>query len=118
PLDSPGEHVAWLKQIMPGQVIIDDEGNEVAVLERIANDGVVRRYVDRATTWTTTTPVALPGSDEGKANKTDKLLEKMFRHAGYFMDAVAEIDFQRVPFLRGAEDAKGYQPREPHYLAN
>jgi len=118
PLDSRGEHVDWLKQIMPGQVITDDEGNEVAVLERIANDGVVRRYVDRATTWTTVTPVALPGSDEGKANKTDKLLEKMFRHAGYSTDAVAELDFQRVPFLRGAEDAKRYRPRAPHYLAN
>jgi CRISPR-associated protein Csb2 len=118
PLDSPGEHIGWLKQIMPSQVIIDNDGNEVAVLERIGNDAVVRRYVDRATTWITVTPVALPGSDEGKADKTDKLLEKMFRHAGYSMNDVAELDFHRVPFLRGAEDVKCYQPKQPHYLAN
>lgn len=118
PLDSRGEHIAWLNQFMPGQVITDDEGSEVAVLERIENDGVVRRYVDRATTWISVTPVALPGSDEGKANKTDKLLEKMFRYGGYSLDSVAELDFHRVPFLRGAEDAKRYRPKEPHYLAN
>jgi CRISPR-associated protein Csb2 len=118
PLDSPGEHIAWLKQIMPGQVIIDNEGSEVAVLERIGTDGVIRRYVDRAITWTTVTPVALPGSDEGKADKTDKLLSKMFRHAGYSIDDIAELDFHRVPFLRGGEDARRYRPKQPHYLAN
>ncbi len=118
PLDSPGKHIYWLKQVLSGQVIRDDEGKELAILEHVEKDGVVRRYIDRAITWTTVTPVALPGSDEGKANKTDKLLEKMFRHAGYSIDTISELDFHRAPFLRGPEDAKRYRPREPHYLAN
>ena len=86
--------IDWLKQMLLGQVVINDEGKEVAILERIEKDGVVPRYVNRAKTWTTVTPVALPGSDEGKANKTDKLLEKMFRHAGYSMDDVEKIDLR------------------------
>jgi CRISPR-associated protein Csb2 len=124
PLYSAGEHIDWLKQMLPGQVVTNDEGKELAILERIEKDGVVPRYVDRAKTWTTVTPVALPGSDEGKANKTDKLLEKMFRHAGYSMDDVEKIDlrpdieFRRQPFLRGCEDAKRYRPGPPHYLAH
>jgi CRISPR-associated protein Csb2 len=118
PLESQRQHIDWLRQIMPGQVVTNDEGNEVAILEHIAKDGVVPRFVDRAITWSTVTPVALPGSDEGKANKTDKLLEKMFRHAGYAINSVADLEFRRVSFLRGPEDAKRYRPSQPHYLAN
>ena len=124
PLHSAGDNIDWLKQMLPGQVVINNEGKEVAILERIEKDGVVPRYVNRARTWTTVTPVALPGSDEGKANKTDKLLEKMFRHAGYSMDDVEKIDlrpdieFRRQPFLPGPEDAKRYRPGAPHHLAN
>lgn len=82
------------------------------------SDKGVIPYAKPSSEWTTVTPVALPGSDEGKASKTDKLLEKMFRHAGYPIDAVADLEYQRQPLLRGAEDAKRYRPKEPHYLSH
>jgi CRISPR-associated protein Csb2 len=84
----------------------------------LTQDHVLNAYVKRSAIWTTVTPVALPGSDEGKAQKSAKLLDKMFKHAGYSTEDVAELAFQRVPFLRGPEDAKQYRPKAPHYLAN
>lgn len=118
PLGSPGEHVDWLGRFLPGQVLTNKEGRASAVLEGVVQDEVVGRYVERARIWTSVTPVALPGSDEGKPHKKQKLLEKVFRHAGYALDAVAEVDWGRAPFLRGAEDALLYRPGAPHYLAN
>jgi CRISPR-associated protein Csb2 len=82
------------------------------------SDKGVTSYLKPSYEWTTVTPVALPGSDEGRADKTDKLLKKMFQHAGYSLDLVADLEFQRMPFLRGPEDAKRYRPSAPHYLAN
>ena len=51
-------------------------------------------------------------------SKTTKLLDRMLRHAAYSPDAIENIEFHRVPFLRGAEDAERYRPRAPHHLAN
>jgi CRISPR-associated protein Csb2 len=82
------------------------------------SDKGVTPYIKPSTEWTTVTPVALPGSDEGKANKTDKLLDKMFRHAGYSLGMLADLDFRRMPFLRGAEDAMRYRPNGSHHLAH
>lgn len=118
PLDAAGENIGWARRLLPGQVVTNDAGQPVAYLEHISQEGIDGRYVRRAQTWTTVSPVALPGCDEGKASKTDKLLEKMFRHAGYRIEDVEELEFHRVPFLRGAEDARRYCPGPPHYLAH
>lgn len=121
PLDAKGENIAWARRIVSGQEVVrEDDGEVVAYLEAVANDGVVSRYLPRqgAKAWTTATPVALPGCDDGSARKTDKLLHRMFRHAGYSLDMVEDLEFRRVPFLRGAEDAKRYRPTGRHYLAN
>ncbi len=81
-------------------------------------DYVLNQCVTTSQTWTTVTPVALPGSDDGLASKTSKLLAKMFNHAGYTPESVEELEYHRVPFIRGAEDAKRYRPSAPHHLAN
>jgi CRISPR-associated protein Csb2 len=117
PIGAAAEHVGWLERMMSGQIVTNDAGEEVAFLERISADGVVRRYVEAATTWASVTPVALPGSDDGKPSKADKLIAKMFSHAGYALSALADLDFRRVPFVRGGEDAMRYRPNGEHYLA-
>jgi CRISPR-associated protein Csb2 len=42
----------------------------------------------------------------------------MFSHAGYSIDDVEDLDFRRMPFVRGGEDAKRYRPSGSHYLGN
>jgi CRISPR-associated protein Csb2 len=133
--ESGHQEIAWARRHLSGAELVADrngkllaecEANNLSSHDPLAllsllpeSDKGVIPYTKPSFEWTTVTPVALPGSDEGKASKTDKLLEKMFRHAGYSLDLLADWpEYQRVPFLRGAEDAKKYRPREPHYLAN
>ncbi len=117
PVGSTGKEIAWLKRFLAGHQAESEQGRH-ALLVPLTGDYVLNQYVKSSDLWTTVTPVALPGSDEGVASKTDKLLAKMFRHAGYSLDMLASLDFHRMPFLRGAEDAKRYRPRSPHHLAN
>src|SRR6266849_4940740 len=111
-----GEHAVWIKRALQGQLVTNNEKQPVAYLVPFETDGVLNRYVDHAYTWATATPVALPGCDDGKEKKTERLFMKALRHAGYSPDAVAEVEFRRTPFFRGAEYSLNYRPRPPHYL--
>ena len=104
--------------MLAGRLAQNEQGKHALLVPLPQDDNVVRDYVRTSQTWTSVTPVALPGSDDGMPRKSAKLLEKMFRHAGYSTDAVDELEYHRVPFLRGAEDAKRYRPEGGHYLSN
>jgi CRISPR-associated protein Csb2 len=132
--DGGQPEIAWARRQLSGVELVAEqngkflaecEANNLSSHDPLAllsllpeSDRGIAPYVKPSAEWTTVTPVALPGSDEGKAGKTDKLLEKMFRHPGYALDMLADLDFHRMPFLRGAEDAKHYRPQGSHYLAN
>lgn len=131
--DGGHPEIAWARRQMSGVELVAEhngaflaecEANNLSSHDPLAllsllpeSDKGVTPYIKPSADWTTVTPVALPGSDEGKADKTDKLLEKMCRHAGFSLDMVADLDFHRMPFMRGAEDAKRYRPKGSHYLA-
>jgi len=132
--DGGQPEIAWARRHLSGVELVAEhnekflaecEANNLSSHDAVAllsllpeSDRGVIPYVKPAVEWTTVTPVALPGSDEGKATKTDKLLQKIFAHAGYSLDAVDNLEFQRLPFVRGAEDAKRYRPGAGHYLSN
>lgn len=118
PIGSDGKEVAWLKPRLAGFLANNEQGRHALLVPLPHDDKVLGNYVAASQVWTTVTPVALPGSDEGMASKTAKLLNKMLRHAGYPLDAVEDIEYHRVPFLHGAEDATRYRPRGEHYLSN
>ncbi len=118
PIGSDGREIDWLKPRLSGVVANNEQDRHALLVPLPRDDFVLKQYLRSSPTWTTVTPVALPGSDDGMASKTAKLLEKMLRHAGYSSDAVEDIEYHRVPFRRGAEDAKRYRPRGDHYLSN
>jgi CRISPR-associated protein Csb2 len=120
PLNGSGESATWVNRVLPGQSLRTDNDSNVAALLAPLEEGdwVVGRYVAPSCSWATVTPVALPGSDEGKSKKRERLFLKALAHAGYSADAVSDVEFQRVPFLRGANDPLSYRPRSPHYLGN
>jgi CRISPR-associated protein Csb2 len=119
PMNGSGECAAWLKRLLPGQSLrTDDDTKLVALLAPLEkNDWVLGRYVAPSASWATVTPVVLPGSDDGKGKKRERLFLKALIHAGYSPDAIADVEFRRVPFFRGASDSLSYLPRPPHYLA-
>ena len=118
PIAARGNEVAWIKRLLAGYLANNEQGRHALLMTLSHDDNVLKQYVATSQTWNTVTPVALPGSDDGIASKTSKLLAKMFNHAGYSTDSVEELEYHRVPFCRGAEDAKRYRPRAPHHLAN
>src|SRR5262249_14786850 len=68
-------------------------GDRKAMLTPLTGgDWVLRQYTDNADTWATVTPVVLPGSDEGKFAKAEKLFFKALDHAGYSSDALASCE--------------------------
>ena len=116
PVDSEGRELDWLKPRLAGSVANNEQGRH-ALLVPLTRDRVLDNYIGSSHSWTTVTPVALPGCDDGKPGKTAKLLDKVFRYAGYSADSVEDLEYHRVPFRRGAEDAKRYRPGGDHYLA-
>jgi CRISPR-associated protein Csb2 len=115
-IDSEESHLRWAKQMLPGQFLTDDKtGERKAMLAPLSReDWVLQRYVGRSDTWATVTPVVLPGSDEGKRAKAEKLFFKALRHAGYSPDALAELEFRNVSFWPGGDLALRFH--RPEYL--
>jgi CRISPR-associated protein Csb2 len=109
-------HVSWARQMLPGQLLQDDKsGAAKALLTTLgAGDWVLQRYTELSDVWASVTPVVLPGSDEGKFAKAEKLFAKALHHAGYSAEALAELEFRNVSFWPGGEPASRFQ--RPDYL--
>lgn len=115
PVDGLGEHVAWAGRALAGQFVDGDRQDSESLLVPVrADDQVVRRYVGPSDTWATVTPVVLPGSDDRRASKAEKLLAKALHHAGYAPEALAEWEFRNVSFWPGGDLAMAFD--RPDYL--
>lgn len=117
-IDDAESHLLWARQMLPGQFLIDENSkNKRAMLAPLnESDKVLRRYTGSSETWATVSPVVLPGSDDGKFAKAEKLFLKALRHAGFSPDALAEFDFRNVSFWPGGDLALRFQ--RPNYLKN
>lgn len=116
PADSADSHGAWVRQMLPGAFLIDEKTSRRAAMltPLTAGDWVLQQHTARADTWATVTPIVLPGSDDGKFAKAEKLFFKALRHAGHGPDALAEWDFRNVSFWPGGEPALRFH--RPDYL--
>lgn len=117
PFGGDGSRANWAQTRLEGQVLIDSDGNERGqLLEPWRNSSyrMVRRYMGDGQSWSTVTPVILPGYDDGKRAKASKLVVQSIRHAGFEIDAIADLMIRKAPFWPGAQHPKNY--RRPHYL--
>jgi CRISPR-associated protein Csb2 len=71
-------------------------------------------YVGTGATWSTVTPVVLPGFDEGKTEKAEQLLRRAFEQAGFPSELVrgARLEWRRVGFRAGVDLATRYRQPE------
>lgn len=112
---TPGmdEPVRWVRQALAGSQLIREENHAVAaVLSRVPSaDWVVQQYVRSAATWTTVTPVILPGYDDRNSAKAERLLRKALLHAGFARELVdrAELNWRKVGYLPGIDLASRYR---------
>lgn len=132
--DSRSADTAWAKRVLGGVDLIDEKTGEVqAVLAATSTkDGVLARYVGESTTWTTVTPMVLPGHDDPGglrdklrkvkdsheqksllarlAKRREGLVRKAIRHAGLGDELAfaAEIETRETGFIAGLEKASRY----------
>lgn len=112
-----GNETRWINRLLSGYVATNEQGRD-ALLVPLAGDNVLARYIGPSQEWATVTPIALPGCDDGKSAKRDRLFAKALKHAGYSLSALAQVDFRRFPFFNGAQDALAYRPTGDHHLSH
>ncbi len=117
PYDGDGAHAWWARDRLRNQILRDHNGNERGVLLdlwRATSNKMVGRYVGESEDWSTVTPVILPGFDDSKYAKAEKLLLQAIEQAGLPVDGVVTLVLRKAPFWAGSQHPRQYH--RPHYL--
>jgi CRISPR-associated protein Csb2 len=107
------EPVAWARRAMAGEFLIDERGQPAAMLTILAgSDWVLRQYVGESATWSTVTPVILPGFDDRQPAKAARLLGSALAQAGFSRQLVerSEFEWRQVGHRAGVDLASRYLP--------
>jgi len=110
PYGTSGEHSRWVRSRLNHIALIDEHtGKPCAVLSAVEeHDGVLDAYLASANAWFSVTPVVLPGLDDHKHPKAEKLVIKAIVQAGIDFAAVAEFRLQKAPFWHGSQHPRYY----------
>jgi CRISPR-associated protein Csb2 len=103
--------IEWLHARLGGQDLVW-QGRPVAFLDPLPpTDWVVRQYVEPSTVWSTVSPVVLPGHDDHRDCKTERLLRRAFLHAGLereIVESIRELSWRKAGFRAGTDFATRY----------
>jgi CRISPR-associated protein Csb2 len=113
------EQIAWVRRALGGEELKDDDGRVAALLTVLpGSDWVLQQYLRESATWSTVTPVILPGHDDRSPVKTHKLLRTAFTQAGYAPELIndAQLEWRRAGFRPGVDLPSRYLP--PKNLEN
>lgn len=112
-----GLRARWAERRLSGQALRDKQGNELGrLLElwRKTSGDMVRRYAGEGKTWSTVTPAILPGYDDGKLAKAEKLFLQAIEQAGLSTDGIKDLTMRKAPFWAGSQHSNHYL--KPRYL--
>lgn len=86
----------------------------LAPISRSRDDRILWRFTDASTTWSSASPVVLPGFDtrRGRA-RTHKAVRRLLKHAKIPSEAVRRVRLDDAPQLLGCS---GPRTSVPHYL--
>lgn len=115
PFGGDGTHAAWAAQRLHYQSLIDKSGRGLALMSRCERtDTVLNSYTEPARMWSSITPVVLPGFDDGKYEKAERLLIRAVHQAGLPAEALETILLRKAPLWPGSQHPRLY--RRPEYL--
>jgi len=117
PVGGDGAHARWAQNRLRQETLRDQDGNDRGLLLdlwRAPSKRIIDRYVAGARAWCSVTPVILPGFDDGKHSKAEKLLFAALRQADLPLDAFAELTMRKAPFWPGSQHPSQYF--RPDYL--
>lgn len=96
----------------------EQTGRDTALLEQLSDaDSVLARYAaynEPSLEWVSVTPVILPGYDDARPAKRERLLGECLVHAGYSADAVESLEARPAAWLAGCPSTQTF--RRPAYL--
>jgi len=111
PFGGNGVHATWAQQRLRNGTLRDEHGNERGVLLdlwRPSSRRVVELYVRESKCWQSVTPVVLPGFDDGRHVKAERLFLKAVAQAGIPIEAVESFTLRKAPFWPGATHPRHY----------
>ncbi len=110
-------HALWAQDRLRNAMLRDTDGSDRGVLLdfwRPSSRPMLRRYVAEARTWCSVTPVILPGFDDGKQAKAERLLLAALAQADLPVGAIADLTVRKAPFWPGSAHPRRYAV--PDYL--
>ncbi|HID75040.1 MAG TPA: type I-U CRISPR-associated protein Cas5/Cas6 [Planctomycetaceae bacterium] len=117
PYGGDGSCARWAQNRLRNQTLRDIDGNECGELLdlwRSGSEAMIQRYVGEGEVWSTVTPVILPGFDDGKHTKAEKLFLTAVKQAGLPLEAFAELALRKAPFWPRSQHPRSYH--RPDYL--
>ena len=111
PYGGDGSRAEWAERRLGGQTLIDNRGDQrgqLLGLWRRTSQSMVNRYVGEHRTWSTVTPVVLPGFDDGNLVKAENLFIKAVRQARLSIDGITDITLRKAPFWPGSQHPRNY----------
>ena len=111
---------AWREVVsrLPGAALLEPGGGPAAgLLVPLAEpDGALARYLGQGRSWTSATPVVLPGHDSRRGRpRPRRALKRLLRHAGICETLLESAAFEPRPRARGSAHPLAY--RRPAHLA-
>ena len=117
PYGGDGLRARWAQRRLEGQALVDDDRNgrgQLSAIWRRSSPNLVKRYVGESQSWSTVTPVILPGYDDGKLIKAEKLFLQAVEQADLPTDGITDLTLRRAPFWPGSQHPRLYH--RPRYL--
>ncbi len=117
PFGGDGVQAHWAQDRLRNAVVRDINGNDRGVLQdiwRSTSRPMLRKYVGEARCWCSVTPVILPGHDDRKQSKAEKLVLAACVQADLPIEAIEDLTIRKAPFWPGSASSQHYMA--PNYL--
>jgi CRISPR-associated protein Csb2 len=109
--------VGWLRQALSGRELIDEGTGEAAAMLSLLSDNdeqLRRNYLGPSATWSTVTPVLLPGRHAETAGRVRRLLRHAFGYVGWPEELMRRVEFEwrDVGYRAGVDLSRRYRVPE------
>ncbi|MGL6195587.1 MAG: type I-G CRISPR-associated protein Csb2 [Thermoguttaceae bacterium] len=111
-----GVFANWVQQNLIGAALIEKntKQSKAVLTSASGRDGIFRLYTEKSTEFGSVTPLVLPGADDFKYAKTEKLVLKSFVQAGFDLSKLKNLELRKAPIFPGAFHPRDYQ--RPEYF--
>lgn len=111
PYGGEGTHARWARERLGSAELLNRDGHSRGILMepwRNTSENLINRYTAGSRWWSSVTPVFLPGFDDDKQPKAEKLFLTAARQAGLPLDSLTELTLRKAPFWPGSQHPSQY----------